>query len=492
MNSIDESQPDNQNDKKEISRPEFYWTEGQLKSTIMFLAVPGILLGLILGLGIHLPKLVLYGVAGIYGLLIFTKSLTDPERLMAAFILYMPLSKQIVVPILPGINGTNMLIMMLIFSLFVISRREERPMFGKMPNTKLVFIWAILSSFSVVTLIMSPGGLGYLLDDVLPQYKGWLDQFFVFFLFLNLIRDGKMARRIIVYLMLGTAIGVALGAQEMIEKMSYASIEKSRVLGPQLQPNDFGAFIVYNIGPFLAIFLLYYRNWRTWVLIPYFAVTVKVLLSTFSRGAYLAFGLAAFVIGYVRGKWFLVIGIAMGVVVLITLPQLIPSSLLDRMGQTQEGQIEEEKLDASSEARLILWKAAYVMTMESPVFGKGFKNFRRLKNDYTDEYVREGDTHNMYFWISSQMGIPALIAFLIIILKLYLQSAKIYRKHPEKFARAIGLGGAATAGGMSVINMFGSRMIGIDVSGYIWIYFAVITHLMMELEKLALEKEFSK
>ena len=61
-------------------------------------------------------------------------------------------------------------------------------------------------------------------------------------------------------------------------------------------------------------------------------------------------------------------------------------------------------------------------------------------------------------------------------------STYIVRHAKDKFARAIGIGGAAVVGGLAVINIFGTRMINIEVCGYFWIYLTVIMHLMYEYE----------
>ncbi|VAW92009.1 hypothetical protein MNBD_GAMMA22-2532 [hydrothermal vent metagenome] len=461
--------------------PESFWSEGgQLKSTLIFIFVPAVILGAVIGLGIPLPKWALYGIAGFFGLRMFLRSFTNPEFLMIAFIVYIPFSKQIVIPLAPGLNGTNMLLMMLIISLVSISAKNGKPIFTQYPNTKLVKYFAIVSCISIITLMFSDGGVSYLREDILPQVKGWIEQFLIFFLFINLIQSNGMARRLVIYLMVGTSIALLYGVQETLDKMGLASIEKSRVLGPQLQPNDYGAFLVYNSAPFLAMLLVFFKDWKAWLMTPYFLITLKVLLSTFSRGALLALGASVFVGSFVKGKKFIISGGIIGIIAIILLPELIPTSLKDRFGLSDTTEIKEEKLDSSSETRLVLWKAAVAMTLESPVLGKGFKNFNRMKGDYTEVYVREGDTHNMYLWISSQMGLPALFLFLFILYRFYKTGTDIFLKHPDKFTKAVGLGGASMVAGIMVVNMFGSRMIGIDVCGYIWIYFAIVSRLVSE------------
>ena len=133
--------------------------------------------------------------------------------------------------------------------------------------------------------------------------------------------------------------------------------------------------------------------------------------------------------------------------------------------------------------RVVLWDAAIDMTLESPVFGKGFKAFPALKDHYTAYWVKESDNHNMYLYISSQMGIPALLVFLLILYRMFRQGGSIYRSALDSFARTIGMGGATMVAGLLAVNMFGTRMSSINVNGYFWIYLAVMAHLLVEFEK---------
>jgi O-antigen ligase len=462
----------------------WHWANGSLRSTLLFLTVLVIFALIVVSQKDPLPSWVLYSFAVTVGIILFLRSLVDAEWLLALVPLYIPLSKQYVVSLAPGINGTNILLIMLVLSWFVLSQRDMQPMFKRLPKTRLVLVWAILSCFSVVTLVFTRGGLSYLLEDVLVDYKAWVDQFVLFFVFVNLIRDGAMARRVVLYMMLGALVVTVIGMQEMLGKLGLNSIEKSRLLGPQQQPNDFGAFLVYSTAPFIGLFLVSIGNWRAWVLLPYLTVVGKLLIMTFSRGAYLGLAVASTMTSYVRGKWFLILTTVLLMAALSIFPELVPESLLDRMSHTKvDNTYSGNQLDKSSQSRLVLWDAAANMSLESPLFGKGFGMFPVLKSRYTEQEVVESDTHNMYLYISSQMGIPALISFLLILYATYRAGTGVYRNAEDRFTRAIGLGGVALATGTAAINMFGSRMVNTEVSGYFWIYLAVLVHLLVEQQK---------
>jgi O-antigen ligase len=458
------------------------WGGVALRSTLLFLSVPAMLAVAIVFLDIRLPGWALYGIAAVLGLLLLGRVMRDPEWLLALFVIYIPLNKIYVAPVAPGINGTNALLLLMLFAWAVqTSRAEGASRTPKIAST-LAGLYAAVTLVSVVTAVITLG-TGYVMSR-LGDVKAWIDQFIVFYAFLYLIRDGRMARRVVVYMMLGTLVTLALGFQEWLDKRTYDSIEKARVLGPQLQPNDYGAFLAYSCAPFIALFLANTWRIRAWLTVPpFFLLLAKVLLATFSRGAYLAMGFAGVVAGYVRGKMFLVGAGVLAVGLLVAMPELVPESLMERMSQTTSDTGATEELDASSQTRLILWEAAMEMTLESPVFGKGFKTFPALKGQYTDYDVHESDNHNMYLYLSSQMGIPAVLLFVLLLWKMYSLGVRIYRNADEPFARTVGLAATAMAAAVAMTNMFGSRMVDIAVTAYFWVMLAVLAHLWSEIEQ---------
>lgn len=457
------------------------WAGQPLRSTLRFLSIPAVFAVAIGVFDLRLPGVVLYGLAAVLGFMLVRQSLHDPEWLFAAFIVYIPLNKVYVAPILPGINGTNLFLMLLIVSWIARSAREERPMFVAMPASRLVGAWALLTMASGITVVFTIGS--YVLMDQFQEYKAWFDQFVVFFAFLNLIRDGKMARRLVVYTMLGSVVVMLLGVQELLDKRDAPTIDLSRVFGPQRQPNDFGAFLVYAAAPFIALFLIRMRQLRVWMMAPYLFVVAKLLLATFSRGAYIAMAFAGLVAGYLRGKLFLFSWLIVALLLLWVMPQLIPESLVERMSNTTVEGGATQELDASSQTRIVLWNAAIEMSLESPLLGKGFKAFPVLKSRYTEFEVRESDNHNMYLYISSQMGIPALLLFLLILYRMYRMGAGVYRRSRDTMAQVAGMGAATMVVAVALVNLFGSRMVSLDVTAYVWIYLAILAHLWLELEK---------
>jgi len=110
------------------------------------------------------------------------------------------------------------------------------------------------------------------------------------------------------------------------------------------------------------------------------------------------------------------------------------------------------------------WIYIGAVSAENPILGKGFKGFQKLKGEYTEVDVEESDPHSMYFYISSQMGIPALILFLVILGLSFHMGRLLSRNRNDLFLRAIGVGGAALTVCYAVICVFGSRAVDLEFS----------------------------
>lgn len=458
------------------------WARPML-GTLLFLAVPGLALAPALLFGLEVPVVYLYFVAACAGAVVAARSLKDPEWLIAVTILYIPYKRLYVVPLAPGINGTNVLLVLLVVACIAEAARRQ----GAAPARReavagrgLMAAYAALGAISMLTAVLNVGA-GEFLSSYAQDIKAWLDQFLLFFMVSYLVRDADMARRLGVYLMLGLAAALGSGVSEWLEKRHYNSIERARLLGPQLQPNDFGAFLVYGSAFYVAFLLRSLTRWWAWLTFaPALVILAKMVLATFSRGAYLAMGAMAVAAGWLRGKLLMTAAAVLGAALIALVPEIVPESLRARMSHTGDA-ASEESLDTSSRTRLVLWQASIDMTLENPLLGKGFKMFPVYKGRYTEYDVEEADNHNMYLYIASQMGVPALLVFVLILGRMFFAGLDVYRRSPQWMSATLGLGAAAMVPAVLVINMFGSRMVDIGVSLHVWLALAMVGRLQAAL-----------
>lgn len=468
------------------------WPEWSgLKPIFVFLLFPATFALLIIATGGHWPQSVLYPVAAMMGLYVGISAFAGVELTLACLLLYLPFSTTYAIAIAPGVNGTNMLILLGLFASIMSASNKRQTYLPWPPGTGLVVAFGFWTALSGFTIMAHPGGYDYLMYNELLNYKSWLDQFLLYYIAMCAVRDTETAKRVVLYMCLGAIVMVLYAVPEMLDKGGRSSIDKSRIMGPQKQSNNFGGFVAYTILPIGALFLTYIKNVRAWLVAPYFLLAAKVLISTFSRGAYLAIAAGAMLATYYKGKGFLIMAGTIGIALMLVFPSLVPESILVRMQSITAhsenvGRGTEEQLDKSSEHRLILWRAAAKMTVEDPIFGKGFKGFQALKSLYTESPVHESDPHSMYLYIASQMGLPALALFILILAYSFHLGRGLSRNREDLFIRAIGIGGAAATVCYSIICLFGSRAVNLEFTAYFWTYLVCMQIISLDLKKAAI------
>ncbi|WP_018912601.1 O-antigen ligase [Thiomonas sp. FB-6] len=458
------------------------WAGAQLRSTIRVLMLPALFAVAIYGLHLRLGSIGLYGFVVVLGLVVLGTLRRGPDALLALAIMYLPLSRLYAARLAPGLNGTNLLEVGMAAVWIGQAVRMRQPLFRAYPFTRIVGVWLALSAASVLPAIAAIGLQPFIWNYMEP-FRGFLDQFLIFYLFVNMIRDRDMARRVIVYIMFSAGIVFLYGIQEWWGTRGYASIEKSRLLGPLGQPNDFAALMVYSLAPFLAWGAYYFPRWKSLRIAPVVLVGLKVLLAAFSRGAYLAFALEGLAVAFVKSRRFFLLVLAVVAGVYLFVPSLVPNSMKDRVEQTYQDRVPGAQIDKSADSRLILWQAAIDMSLDHPLLGEGFDQFSRLVPSHVSGYddgVTGGatDNQNMFLYAASNMGLPNLAAFLLLLVLALARGWRLYaRRDACDVDRIIGLGIVTMVAGLVGVNMFGTHVIDTAVDGFFWVLLAALARL---------------
>jgi|GEM_PF-788489 putative inorganic carbon (HCO3(-)) transporter len=228
---------------------------------------------------------------------------------------------------------------------------------------------------------------------------------------------------------------------------TYFAGQSARATGPITDPNDFAFFLVTAVP--LAAGLFAVSRCRAWLLCA--GLLVFGTLATASRGGVVALGVVALwslLSGAVRLRYAFLCaaGLAaalMGVVV------MRPSVVQETLHQKQYVAAH------STEDRLLRWSAALAMIGDHPMLGVGPAGFAQ---DYP-EYLRAGYlhgydadavpravAHEMYLEVGSELGLPAMLLFIVLIVNAVAATGRARRRTRRGSPTAIY--GSAIQGGL--------------------------------------------
>ena len=375
-----------------------------------------------------------------------------------------------------ALNLTNILILLVIFCLVVHGMSNKSKIFEHNGLNWLIFLFCLLGIFSV----MRGGfyyGSRYLMEFIIPL-KRWLTPVFLYFVAFNIIRNKVILKKTIIILMIVVAIAGLMAMKEGIDLGDAGSLDSSRVGGLAQQPNMMGAFFVYYMFLFLGFFYLNWSKIKSWWLLVPFLICFRGIQVTYSRGAIMAFAFGLVAITFLKNK-FLFIIMCLGVIFALLNPQFLPGGMRYAIDRTKGGEqmyessAIEDNIDVSAATRIEIWKGAIQMIKDNPVWGVGYGVFPYAIPMYVGG-IGERDAHNTYLIIATEMGIPVLIVFLLIIFVLFRNTFWLFTRVEDPFIKAVALGMLGGLAGMIVANMFGSRLESEEVSAYLWILAGLI------------------
>lgn len=242
-----------------------------------------------------------------------------------------------------------------------------------------------------------------------------------------------------------------------------------RAFGTFGQPNPFGGFMGL-LAPVALMAALGYgtRVWARWrqglavslaaqaaALFYVLAAGLLVLgvIISWSRGAWLGFGVSILVILLaLPRRWWLGAG-AMAVVVVVGLllwvNGLLPASVVSRIESATNELVavnDARGVDITPEnfanvERLAHWQAAFNMAQANPWLGVGFGNYENAYSQYNlmNWTMALGHAHNYYLNVFAETGIIGLISYVTLWLIVIILTWRA-RRHPDPLARFIVIG----------------------------------------------------
>lgn len=166
-----------------------------------------------------------------------------------------------------------------------------------------------------------------------------------------------------------------------------------------------------------------------------FAISIWGLIIFTSRGAILAFMLSLFLficLNLLKKQWKIAL---IGFVIALTASSVSVGYLLAiRSAGTASVATAD---DQSSLERFAIWNEAMDLTLQNPLVGSGPSNFFLASRQYSNSVLHGptwfDDAHNLFLNLAATMGIPALLAFLSIIVFAVWNYYKLFRSQETDF-----------------------------------------------------------
>ncbi len=245
-----------------------------------------------------------------------------------------------------------------------------------------------------------------------------------------------------------------------------------RAYGTFEQPNPFGGFMhltgLFGLGMALGFVNHWWTNWRhdnSWtrqhiapamVAVLFVGIstgaTILALLLSWSRGAWLSFGVGTAVLIFFwprqRQVGLLLLGLG-GVGLLVALQfNLIPASILDRLVSFSQdlrfGDVRGVAINDANYAileRLAHWQAALNMARDNIWLGVGFGNYEPAYASYALINWPDplGHAHNYYLNLLAEVGVLGLASYLLLWTAVFWQTIRALRTE-DSLLRGIALG----------------------------------------------------
>ncbi len=442
---------------------------------------------------VHLPLVILIVIAVIFVFACMKFSIEDYSRLMLLFCVFAPFQK--ILPgdfngIIRGFNVTNIFFFFLVLGWAIQTLRLEKNFYRRRTIDIPLIMFCLLGLVSLFRRELY-GGEQTMIDSIFVM-KEWLLPMLIYFVVVNNIEDRRTLVRLVVVICITTSLVAFLGMKKFYMDKggwggSFSSYDKARIGVISGQPNQLGAFFSYYTFILAAFFLLRWRKFRYWALLIPLIACWRTTWLTFSRGSQVAFSLAALATVFLWSRKVFVFFVVPLIVLLVVFPQLVPDILVGRMANTVHL---DGSLDHSSQSRLSVWKHAIIMIKANPIVGVGYGNFQLHLHEYgLPSSTRGIDAHNTYLLYAAEMGIPAALLFILILILCFWKGLYVFIWSRDNFFRATAMGFLAGLIGLIVSNMFGSRLNSNEIVFQFWILVAVIMHMAARTRKDKRERD---
>lgn len=354
--------------------------------------------------------------------------------------------------------------------------------FNKNEINAPLILFTVIALISLIQGYFILGQLGTIeLKEIVVSFLYWVRWVmyaFVFFITTDLI---KKESHLNMYLKVLFWVGVLVSIAGFIQLALVPDFTKyaikygwdphqDRLLSTFFDPNFVGGFLAMVMAVATGIwFYTPSKKEKTWLSVL-LVITGVALMLTVSRSGLLALVTAMGIIGLLRSKLFLFLGIAAILLVVLTQPRLVT--------RITEGL----SVDETGALRIQSWYNAASVTASYPVLGVGYNTLASVNDDLglVDEFDvnNRGGVENSILSIFVTTGVVGLTAFLWLYLIMLKKAYDIWKdKEVPPRWRGFSLGLLAAMLGIIMHSIFINSLLYPFILIYIWIWMGMLVRI---------------
>lgn len=226
-----------------------------------------------------------------------------------------------------------------------------------------------------------------------------------------------------------------------------------RVLSTFFDPNFVGAFLVANLA-ILILMSLEIKSWQKIDLKKAFLVIVFIsaIILTFSRSTYLMLVVTLGIIGLIRERKLLLVGLLFGILSFLLIPRIQERIIGGFIN-----------IDDSANFRFQSWERGWEIAKKNLVLGVGYNSYRyaQIRYDYLETWEEDKLASHAGAGIDSSLllvlattGISGFAFYLWFIIRQIILSLKSYLENHNYWSRILGLSLFASTCGLLIHSQF--------------------------------------
>ncbi len=386
-----------------------------------------------------------------------------PRLALHAWLLAMPIGEWLPASGIPGLNGPNLLFMVMLGSWIV-----PRMMHGGHAAVKtglgrpLAFFIAVLFISLIRAILLPPGGAEY--DGLMMLKAVWQSVLglAIYFVVVNTVTTERQVKDLLITMSVGCSIGALIALRQFA-----GAIDAQRIAGALGDVNDLGAYFAmiaaFLIGAFYASGGM--SAARRMVLLTAAGLSSIAVFLPKSRGAFLGFGLSLGFLTYLINRRALVVFL----VIAVSSPLWAPEFVKERVAETRVDSLEAgfygdatDRLDPSAAVRLEIWKVVLAQSLRSPIIGHGYGTVPYLTMSSFD---RPWSSHSLYIEVIGESGLIGFVVLMWLLAACVRSGTRLLRVSVDRFGRGLAIGFLSATAALIVANAFGQRFTHISIAG---------------------------